>query len=48
VTPDKYEAFIAARKQGMSTPEALASIGEKPLATTTHPFTTDQNQRAAG
>jgi cytochrome c oxidase subunit II len=48
VTPDKYEAFIAARKQGMSTPEALTSIGESALATTTHPFTTDQNQRAAG
>jgi hypothetical protein len=32
----------------MSTPEALASIGEPALAQTTHPFTTDENQRAAG
>ncbi|MGC9667246.1 cytochrome c oxidase subunit II [Planosporangium sp. 12N6] len=47
VTPDKYERFIAARQQGMSTPEALESIGEKPFATTTHPFPADQQQRAA-
>ncbi|NJC83463.1 cytochrome c oxidase subunit II [Planosporangium mesophilum] len=47
VTPEKYERFIAARKQGMSTPEALQSIGEKAFATTTTPFPYDQQQRAA-
>ncbi|HEV7898886.1 MAG TPA: cytochrome c oxidase subunit II [Planosporangium sp.] len=48
VTPEKYDRYIAARKQGMSTPEALQSVGEKPFATTTQPFNYDQNQRAAG
>jgi cytochrome c oxidase subunit 2 len=47
VTPEKYDRYLAARRQGMSTPDALTSIGEKPFATTTHPFQTDQNQRAA-
>jgi cytochrome c oxidase subunit 2 len=47
VTPDKYEQFIAARKQGLSTPEALKSIGEGPFATTTKPFDTDPRARTA-
>ena len=47
VSPEKYQAFIAARKAGMSTPEALTSIGEKPLATSTHPFDTDPTKRSA-
>ncbi|NJC69687.1 cytochrome c oxidase subunit II [Planosporangium thailandense] len=47
VTPDKYERYIQARTQGMSTPDALKSIGEEPFATTTHPFPQNQNQRAA-
>jgi cytochrome c oxidase subunit 2 len=40
VSPDKYDRFIAAKRQGQSTQEALASIGEEPLATTTKPFET--------
>jgi cytochrome c oxidase subunit 2 len=47
VTPDKYDQFIAARKQGLSTPEALKSIGEEPFATTTKPFDTDPRARKA-
>jgi cytochrome c oxidase subunit 2 len=47
VTPDKYEQFIAARKQGLSTPEALKSIGQPPFATTTKPFDTDPRARTA-
>ncbi|HEX6873747.1 MAG TPA: cytochrome c oxidase subunit II [Micromonosporaceae bacterium] len=40
VSPEKFEKFLAARKAGQSTPEALASIDEAPLATTTTPFDT--------
>jgi cytochrome c oxidase subunit II len=40
VTPEKFEAFLAAKKQGMSTPDALSSIGEAPYAQTTVPFDT--------
>ncbi|WP_444544136.1 aa3-type cytochrome oxidase subunit II [Planosporangium flavigriseum] len=47
VSPDKYDRFIAARKQGMSTPDALQSIGEAPFATSTHPFNTDPTKRSA-
>ncbi len=38
VSPDKYQQFIAAKKSGKTTQEALTSIGLPPLATTTHPF----------
>jgi cytochrome c oxidase subunit 2 len=47
VTPDDYQHFIAARKAGMSTPDALKSIGQEPLAVKTHPFNTDPAQRGA-
>jgi cytochrome c oxidase subunit 2 len=47
VTPENYDRFLAARKQGMSTPEALKSIGEAPFATKTHPFNSDPTQRPA-
>jgi cytochrome c oxidase subunit 2 len=47
VTPGQYEQFIAARKQGLSTPEALKSIGQPPFATTTKPFDTDPRARTA-
>ena len=40
VTPEKFEQFLAAKAAGKSTPEALAAIGEEPLATTTEPFPT--------
>ncbi|HEX6498444.1 MAG TPA: cytochrome c oxidase subunit II [Micromonosporaceae bacterium] len=44
VTPEQYKAFIAAKKKGLSTPDALRSIGQEPFATTTHPF---GNERAS-
>jgi cytochrome c oxidase subunit II len=43
VSPDKYEQFIAAKQAGRTTPEALAAIGEPPLATTTQPFPTKRD-----
>ena len=40
---DEYQQFIAAKKQGMSTPEALVAAGEKDgYATTTQPFDTSR------
>jgi cytochrome c oxidase subunit II len=40
---DEYQRFIANKKQGMSTPDALVAAGEKSgLATTTQPFNTDR------
>ncbi|MDT5037229.1 MAG: cytochrome c oxidase subunit [Micromonosporaceae bacterium] len=47
VTPDQYTRFITARQQGMSTPQALVSIGQSQFATTTHPFDTDPAKRSA-
>jgi cytochrome c oxidase subunit 2 len=47
VSADEYAKFIAAKKQGMSTPDALAAAGDpNPYATTTHPFNTDRNTRS--
>jgi cytochrome c oxidase subunit 2 len=43
VTPAKYVQFLAAKQAGKSTPEALAAIGEAPLATTTSPFVMKPN-----
>jgi cytochrome c oxidase subunit II len=41
---DEYQRFIADKKQGMSTPDALVAAGEKDgFATTTHPFNTDRS-----
>lgn len=40
VSPEKYEQFLAAKQAGKSTQEALAAIGEEPLAVTTKPFDT--------
>jgi cytochrome c oxidase subunit 2 len=48
VSADAYDRYIALRKQGRSTPEALGAIGESQLAVTTHPFDTARDQRAAG
>jgi len=44
VTPAKYDQFLAAKAAGKTTAEALAGIGESPLATTTTPF---PNKRTA-
>jgi cytochrome c oxidase subunit 2 len=43
VSPDKYDRFLAAKQAGKSTQEALASIGEAPLAQTTRPFQTKRD-----
>lgn len=38
VTPDEYEAYLAAREEGLGTYEALAEIGQPGGATTTTPL----------
>jgi cytochrome c oxidase subunit 2 len=43
VSPDEYERFLQAKRDGATTQEALQSIGEAPLATTTEPFDTKRN-----
>ena len=43
VSPDQYKKFLAAKQAGMSTPDALSSIGQAPFATTTEPFPTKRN-----
>ncbi|SFE58990.1 cytochrome c oxidase subunit 2 [Actinoplanes philippinensis] len=40
VTPDKFDQYLAARKAGKSTQDALSAIGENPYATRTSPFNT--------
>ncbi len=48
VSFDEYQKFIAAKQQGMSTPDALRAAGDAhPLATTTTPFNTERNSRTA-
>jgi cytochrome c oxidase subunit 2 len=47
VTPDQYNRFLAAKRTGMSTPQALQSIGEAPYATTTFPFDTSPTANTA-
>jgi cytochrome c oxidase subunit 2 len=48
VPADEYQKFLAAKQQGMSTPDALRTAGDpNPLATTTHPFDTDRVSRTA-
>ncbi len=44
VSWDKYQRFLAAKKTGSSTPDALRVIGEQPYATTTKPFETDRGR----
>ncbi|GAA4700001.1 aa3-type cytochrome oxidase subunit II [Phytohabitans rumicis] len=43
VSPEKFDQFLAAKRDGASTPEALSAIGEPPLATTTKPFDTKRD-----
>ena len=38
VSWENYQKFLAAKKAGKSTPDALRAIGEKPYAVTTKPF----------
>lgn len=49
VTPDQYAKFIAAKQQGMSTPDALGAAGfsgDQRFAVTTHPFDTVRTARS--
>ncbi|NLE79566.1 MAG: cytochrome c oxidase subunit II [Rhodococcus sp.] len=53
VSPDKFAQYIELRKpaedggQGMTNAQALAEIGESPIATSTTPFNTDREYRQA-
>ncbi|SBT48616.1 aa3-type cytochrome oxidase subunit II [Micromonospora narathiwatensis] len=40
VSPQQYDQFLAEKKAGKSTQEALTAIGEAPYASTTEPFDT--------
>jgi cytochrome c oxidase subunit II len=40
VTPAKFDAYLKAKEGGATTQEAMATIGEKPYATTTVPLNT--------
>ncbi len=49
VTPEQYAKFIAAKQQGMSTPDALGAAGfagDQRFAVTTHPFNTVRTARS--
>jgi cytochrome c oxidase subunit 2 len=43
VSPEKYDRWLAAKREGMSTQDALVLIGEKPLAEKTFPFDTKRD-----
>ena len=45
VSPEKYEQFLAAKKGGKTTPEALTAIGTPAYATTTEPFDVKQQEQ---
>jgi cytochrome c oxidase subunit II len=47
VTPEKFDQYMKAREAGETTAEALASIGESPVAVSTHPFNPDRTARSA-
>ena len=53
VSPEDFALYIQARKpidqggRGLNNAEALASIGQSPVATSTHPFYTDRTAREA-
>lgn len=48
VTPENFEKYLKAREAGKTNAEALASIGESPVAVTTKPFNTDRAARGEG
>ncbi|NEW41736.1 cytochrome c oxidase subunit II [Nocardia cyriacigeorgica] len=47
VSPEKFQAYIEARDKGMTNAQALESIGESPVATSTRPFNTDRTVKSA-
>jgi len=46
VSPAVFQQYIDLRKQGLSTPDALAKLNLAPYATTTQPFDTGRGQRS--
>ena len=44
VSQDDYDSYIRARESGMTTAEALESIGQDPVSSTTRPMDTDREQ----
>ncbi|MFD0785400.1 cytochrome c oxidase subunit II [Micromonospora azadirachtae] len=44
VSPEKYDQFLAAKRDGKTTQEALSAIGEDPYAQTTEPFETRRTE----
>jgi cytochrome c oxidase subunit 2 len=44
VSPEQYDRFLAAKKAGQSTQDALTAIGQNPLAEKTQPFDTRRNK----
>jgi cytochrome c oxidase subunit II len=48
VTPQQYDAYLAARSSGMDTHSALVSIGLPGDATVTHPFDLPKDYQQAG
>ncbi len=48
VTPENFEKYLKAREAGKTNAEALADIGESPVAVTTKPFNTDRSARGEG
>jgi cytochrome c oxidase subunit 2 len=48
VSPQQYDQFLAAKRDGRSTQEALSAIGEAPLAVTTKPFETKRDVQNFG
>jgi len=47
VAPDKFQRYIENRDQGMTNSQALESIGESPVATSTRPLDPDRTVRSA-
>ncbi|WP_433663397.1 aa3-type cytochrome oxidase subunit II [Nocardia sp. CA-128927] len=47
VTPEKFTKYMDARKKGQTNAEALQSIGESPVATSTRPFNTERTTKTA-
>lgn len=47
VSPEDYDAYLSARESGLSTRDALESIGQNGLATSTTPFQGERQQDSA-
>ncbi|WP_445253823.1 aa3-type cytochrome oxidase subunit II [Nocardia sp. XZ_19_385] len=47
VSPEKFVKYMEGRQAGMTNAQALESIGESPVATSTQPFNTDRTVKSA-